>query len=45
MALVMMALANKFGIFGEVGGSNSEVGWDNKFRDNEDPKKEQKKEP
>jgi hypothetical protein len=44
MALLMVALENKFGPFGEVGGSNSEVGLDEKLGDNEDPEKESKKE-
>jgi hypothetical protein len=45
MALLMVALVNKFGPFGEVGGSNLEVGLDDKSRYNEDSKKELKKEP
>jgi hypothetical protein len=45
MALLMVALVNKFGPFGEVGGSNSEVGLDEKLGDSEDPEKELKKEP
>jgi hypothetical protein len=36
MYLLMESLANNFGPFGEVGGSNIEVGMDEKSRDNED---------
>jgi hypothetical protein len=44
MTLLVVALENKFGLLGDVGGFNSEVGLDKKSRDNEDPKKELKKE-
>jgi hypothetical protein len=39
MALLMGALANTFGPFEEVSGSNSKVGFDKKLGDSEDPKK------
>jgi hypothetical protein len=45
MSLLMVALARKLGPFREVGGSNSEIGSDEKSRDNEDPEKESWKEP
>jgi hypothetical protein len=45
MALIMAALVNMFGPFGEVGGSNLEVGSDEKLGDIEDLGKESKKEP
>jgi hypothetical protein len=44
MAILMAALENKFGPFREFGSSNSKVGSDEKYGDNEDPKKELKKE-
>jgi hypothetical protein len=44
MALLMVALENKFRPFGEVGGSNSEVGSNEKLGDSEDPENELKKE-
>jgi hypothetical protein len=45
MSLLIMALANKFGLFREVGGLNLEIGSDEKWGDNEDPEKESQKEP
>jgi hypothetical protein len=42
MVLFMEDLENKFGPFREVGGSNSEVGSDEKLRDCEDLEKELK---
>jgi hypothetical protein len=45
MNLIMMALTNKFGLFGKVGVSNSEVGSNKKLRDTEDLENESKKEP
>jgi hypothetical protein len=44
MALLMVALANNFGSFEEVGGSNSKVGSNEKLGDSENSKKESKKE-
>jgi hypothetical protein len=43
MSLFMVALENKFGHFKEVGGSNTEVGYDEKLGDNEDLQKESRK--
>jgi hypothetical protein len=37
MALVMVALENNFGTFGEIGIYNLEVGSDEKPRDSKDP--------
>jgi hypothetical protein len=45
MALLMKALANKFGPFEEVGGSNLEVRSNEKIGDSEDLEKESRKEP
>jgi hypothetical protein len=45
MAFLMTTIANNFGLFWEVGGSNSKVGSDEKPRDIEDLEKESKKEP
>jgi hypothetical protein len=39
MTLIMETLVNKFIPFEDVGGSNSEVGSDEKLEDSEDPKK------
>jgi hypothetical protein len=44
MALLMEALVNNFRPLGDIGGSNSEVGSDEKLGDSEDPKKESRKE-
>jgi hypothetical protein len=44
MALLMETLANKFGPFGMVSVSNSEVGSNRKSRDNEDSKNVSNKE-
>jgi hypothetical protein len=40
MTLLMGALSNKLGLFGEVGGSNSKIKSKGKLGDNENPKKE-----
>jgi hypothetical protein len=45
MALLMVALVNKFGPFGEVGGSNSEVGSDEKSEIVKTQKRSRKKSP
>jgi hypothetical protein len=45
MTLLMVDLANKFGPFWEVGGSNLKVGLDEKLGDNANPENELKKEP
>jgi hypothetical protein len=45
MALLMVDLVKKFKPFGEVGGSNSEFGLDEKLGDSEDVEKELKKYP
>lgn len=44
ISLVMVDLTNKFGPFGDVGGSNLEVGLGEKSGDNEYLEKESKKE-
>ena len=43
MTILMVALENKFGHFGEFGGSNSEARLDGKFGDNKDQKMSQRK--
>jgi len=45
MSLLFVVLTSNIELFGEVGGSNLEIGSDDKTRDNEDPKKEADKEP
>jgi hypothetical protein len=45
MNLLMLALASKIRLFGDDGGSNSDITSEEKFVDREDPGKESWKEP